>query len=140
MTKKVKNVSIICFHDELCQVYNALVTALSLMREGAKVTLFFGSRGVNAVHKEKVKDLKCLPDKPKKEGETVMTMMEDMDLPSAEDLFFMLIAEGGTVLACNLNVALFKIPPKQLIDGVKVVCPAKFYKETVIHSDMNLTF
>ena len=140
MTKRVKNVSIICFHDELCQVYNALVTALSLMREGAKVTLFFGSRGVNAVHKEKVKDLKCLPDKPKKEGETVMTMMEDMDLPSAEDMFFMLIAEGGTVLVCNLNVALFKIPPKQLIDDEKVVCPAKFYKETVIPSDMTLTF
>ena len=140
MTKKVKNVSIICFHDELCQVYNALVTALSLMREGCKVTMFFGSRGVNAVHKEKVKHLKCLPDQPKKEGEAVMTMMEDMDIPSVEDLFFMLITEGGTVLACNLNVALFNISPKQLIDGVKVVCPAKFYKETVIHSDMNLTF
>jgi predicted peroxiredoxin len=140
MTKKVKNVSIICFHDELCQVYNALVTALSLMREGAKVTMFFGSRGVNAVHKAKVKDLKCLPDKPKEEGETFMTMMEDMDLPSAEDLFFMLITEGATVLACNLNVSLFKISPKQLIDGMKVVCPAKFYKETVIPSDMTLTF
>jgi len=49
MTKKVKNVSIICFHDELCQVYNALITALSLMREGSKVTILFGSRGVNAV-------------------------------------------------------------------------------------------
>lgn len=140
MTKKVKNVSIMCYHDELCQVYNALVTALSLMREGSKVTMFFGSRGVNAVHKEKVKDLKCLPDQPKEEGEAVVMKMEDMDLPTAEDMFFMLITEGATVLACNLNVSLFNIPPKQLIDGVKVVCPAKFYKETVIHSDMNLTF
>jgi len=69
-----------------------------------------------------------------------MTMMEDMDLPSAEDLFIMLITEGATVLACSLNVTLFKIPPKYLIDGVKVVCPAKFYKETVIPPDMNLTF
>ena len=34
-----------CFHDELCQVYNALMTALSLLREGSKVTLFFGSLG-----------------------------------------------------------------------------------------------
>ena len=68
MTKIVKNVSIMCFHDELCQVYNALMTALSLLREGSKVTIFFGSRGINAVHKDKVKDLKCLPDQPKEEG------------------------------------------------------------------------
>jgi peroxiredoxin family protein len=76
MTKKVKTVSIICF--QLCRVYNALVTALGLMREGRKVTMFFGSRGVNAVHKEKVKDLTCLPDQPEKEGQSVMTMMEEM--------------------------------------------------------------
>jgi hypothetical protein len=36
-----------CFHDELCQVYNALMTALSLPREGSKVTIFFGSQCAN---------------------------------------------------------------------------------------------
>lgn len=51
-----------CFHDELCQVFNALMTALSLLREGSKVTVFFGSRGINAVHREKFKTLTCLPD------------------------------------------------------------------------------
>ncbi len=140
MTKIIKNVSIMCFHDELCQVYNALMTALSLLREGSKVTMFFGSRGINAVHKEKVKELKCLPDQPKEEGDAVMKKMEEMELPSVEDLFFMLIAEGATVLACPLNVSLFNISPKQLIDGVKVADPAKYYKETVIPADMNLTF
>ena len=59
MPKITKNVSVMCFHDELCQVYNALMTALSLLREGSMVTLFFGSRGVNAIHKDKVKELKC---------------------------------------------------------------------------------
>ncbi|MDP2279365.1 MAG: hypothetical protein Q8K51_14205, partial [Nitrospirota bacterium] len=62
MTKITKHVSIMCFHDELCQVYNALMTALSLLREGSKVTIFFGSRGINAVHKDKSNQLKCLPD------------------------------------------------------------------------------
>ena len=65
MTKIIKNVSVMCFHDELCQVYNALMTALSLLREGSKVTIFFESRGVNAIHKDKVKELKCMPDQPK---------------------------------------------------------------------------
>jgi predicted peroxiredoxin len=69
-----------------------------------------------------------------------MKKMEEMELPSVEDLFFMLIAEGATVLACPLNVSLFNISPKQLIDGVKVADPAKYYKETVIPADMNLTF
>lgn len=52
-TKQVKQVSIMCFHDELCQVFNALMTALSLLRQGARVTVFFGSRGVNAIHQRR---------------------------------------------------------------------------------------
>ena len=50
------------------------------------------------------------------------------------------VAEGATVLACPLNVSLFNISPKQLIDGVKVANPATYYKEVVIPADMNLTF
>jgi predicted peroxiredoxin len=140
MPKIVKNVSVMCFHDELCQVYNALMTALSILREGSKVTMFFGSRGINAVHKERVKQLKCLPDQPKEEGEEVMKKMEAMELPTVEELFFMFITEGGAVLACPLNVSLFNIPKQELIDGVKIADPAKYYKEVMIPADMNLTF
>ncbi|MHB8840336.1 MAG: hypothetical protein ACYC56_00880, partial [Candidatus Aquicultor sp.] len=66
-SKVVKKVSIMCFHDELCQVFNAMMTALSLQRAGSQVTLFFGSRGINAVHKQKINELTCLPDQPKEE-------------------------------------------------------------------------
>ena len=138
--KIIKNVSVMCFHDELCQVYNALMTALSLLREGSKVTIFFGSRGINAVHKDKVNDLKCLPDQPKEAGDAVMKKMDEMNLPSVEDLFIMLIAEGATVLACPLNISLFDMTPSDLVDGVKVADPAKYYKEVVVRADMNLTF
>ncbi len=138
--KITKNVSVMCFHDELCQVYNALMTALSLLREGSKVTIFFGSRGINAVHKDKVNDLKCLPDQPKEAGDAVMKKMDEMNLPSVEDLFIMLIAEGATVLACPLNISLFDMTPSDLVDGVKVADPAKYYKEVVVQADMNLTF
>ena len=55
------------FHDELCQVFNGLMTAISLQRAGADVTIFFGSRGINAVHKDRINDLKCLPDQPEEE-------------------------------------------------------------------------
>lgn len=140
MPKLTKNVSIMCFHDELCQVFNALMTALSLLREGSKVTIFFGSRGINAVHKDKVKELKCMPDAPKEIGDAVTKKMEEMELPTAEDLFIMLIAEGAIVLACPLNISLFEMVPSDLIDGVKVADPAKYYKDVVIQADMNLTF
>ncbi|MEW6001547.1 MAG: DsrE/DsrF/DrsH-like family protein [Nitrospirota bacterium] len=140
MTKIVRNVSIMCFHDELCQVYNSLITALSLLREGSRVTIFFGSRGINAIHKQKVKELKCLPDQPKKVAEAVMKKMDELNLPSVEDLFIMLLAEGATVLACPLNMSLFEMTPSDLIDGVKVADPARYYKEVVIQADMNLTF
>ncbi len=129
-----------CFHDELCQVYNALMTALSLLREGSKVTIFFGSRGINAIHKEKVKNLQCLPDQPKEFGEAVIKRMEEMELPSVEDLFVMLHMEGAKLLACPLNVPLFGMSKADFIEGVEVANPAVYYKEVVIKADMNLTF
>lgn len=140
MTKIIKNVSIMCFHDELCQVYNALMTALSLLREGSKVTIFFGSRGVNAIHKDKVKDLKCLPDQPKEAGEAVMKRMDEMELPSVEDLFVMLHMEGAKLLACPLNVPLFGMSKTDFVEGVELANPATYYKDIVIQADMNLTF
>jgi len=135
-----KNVSIMCFHDELCQVYNALMTALNLLREGADVTVFFGSRGVNAVHKEKVKNLQCLPDQPKEMGEAVEAKMREFGIPSVEDLFFMLRMEGAQLLACPLNVQLFGLNKADFIDGVEFDNPATYYKEVVMQADMNLSF
>lgn len=140
MGKAVKNVSVMCFHDELCQVFNALMTSLSLLREGARVTLYFGSRGVNAVHRGKLNDLKCLSDMPPEYGEAVRRRMDELDLPLVEDLFVMLIAEGATVLACPLNVSLFAMSERDLVDGVKLADPAKYYRDVVMPADMNLTF
>lgn len=139
MEKIKKNVSVMCFHDELCQVYNALMTALSLLREGNKVDVFFGSRGINAVHREKIKELKCLPDQPEA-GEAVLKKMDDMNLPSAEDLLFFLVAEKARVWACPLNKELFGMEDGDLYDGVKVADPGTYYKDIVMAADMNLTF
>ena len=140
MEKIIKNVSVMCFHDELCQVYNALMTALSLLREGSKVTIFFGSRGVNAIHKDKVKDLKCMPDAPEEVSNAVMNKMEEMNLPTVEDLFVMLHMEGARLLACPLNVPLFGMNRDNFVEGVEIANPATYYKEVVVKADMNLTF
>ncbi|MEO5355769.1 MAG: DsrE/DsrF/DrsH-like family protein [Nitrospirae bacterium YQR-1] len=140
MEKIIKNASIMCFHDELCQVYNALMTALSLLREGSRVTIFFGSRGVNAIHKDKVNDLRCLTDQPKDIADAVMERMEEMNLPSVEDLLVMLNMEGAKMLACPLNVPLFGMKKDDFVEGVELADPATYYKEIVIKADMNLTF
>jgi len=123
MSPTQKKVSIMCFHDELCQVYNALMTALSLLRNGAEVNIFFGSRGVNAVHKDKVKDLKCFPDQP-----------------LVEDLFVMLYMEGARLLACPLNIPLFSMTVNDLVEGVSIADPATYYTQVVLPADMNLSF
>ena len=140
MSKVTKSVSVMCFHDELCRVFNALMTALSLLREGSTVTIFFGSRGVNAVHNQKVNELTCMPDAPKEVSDAVMRKMDEMDLPSVEDLFVMLTSEGATVFACPLNMPLFGMELDDLVDGVKVADPATYYKEVVLQADMNLSF
>ncbi|MDI6716982.1 MAG: DsrE/DsrF/DrsH-like family protein [Actinomycetota bacterium] len=138
--KTGKMVSIMCFHDELCQVFNALMTALGLLRAGSKVTIFFGSRGVNALHKNKVDNLICLPDQPKEESEAVMKRMEEMELPTARDLLEMLHFEGAEILACPLNVPLFGMTSEDFVLGVKIADPSTYYKDVVMQADMNLTF
>lgn len=103
-----KKVTVLLFHEELCQVFNALMTALSLLRSGAEVTIFFGSRGIYAVHREKVDKLKCLPDQPEEVQRAVMAKMEELALPTPEDMLTMLEMEGALLLACPLNKDIFE--------------------------------
>jgi hypothetical protein len=49
---------------------------------------------VNAIHKEKIKELKCLPDQRKEMGDTVMKRMEEMDCGSMKTLLCLNIVEG----------------------------------------------
>ncbi len=141
MTEKIeKKVSIMIFHDELCQVFNGLMTALSLQRTGAEVTVFFGSRGINAVHKEKINDLKCLPDQPEEEQQKVMDRMEAMNLPMPEDMLLMLHMEGATLLACPLNKNVFEFADDDFIEGVTLADPETYYTDIVMQADMNLVF
>ena len=135
-----KKVSIMIFHDELCQVFNGLMTALSLQRNGAEVTVFFGSRGINAVHKEKINDLKCLPDQPEEEQQKVMDRMEAMNLPMPEDMLLMLHMEGATLLACPLNKNVFEFADDDFIEGVTLADPETYYTDIVMQAGMNLVF
>ena len=135
-----KKASIMIFHDELCQVFNGLMTALSLQRAGAKVTIFFGSRGINAVHKEKIKELKCLPDQPEEEQRKVMARMEEMNLPMPEDMLLMLHMEGAKLLACPLNKNVFEFEDDDFVEGVVLADPETYYTDIVMQADMNLVF
>ena len=128
------------FHDELCQVFNGLMTALSLQRAGAKVAVFFGSRGINAVHKEKINDLKCLPDQPEEEQQKVMARMDEMNLPMPEDMLLMLHMEGATLLACPLNKNVFEFGDNDFVEGVVLADPETYYTDIVMQADMNLVF
>ncbi|HBB40852.1 MAG: hypothetical protein COW73_01900 [Nitrospirae bacterium CG18_big_fil_WC_8_21_14_2_50_70_55] len=135
-----KQVSVMIFHDELCQVFNGLMTALSLLRAGAAVTVFFGSRGINAVHKDKVGTLRCLPDQPEAVQQEMAARMEEMNLPTPEDMLVMLHMEGALLLACPLNKQLFKMADADFVDGVVVADPESYYTDIVIPADMNLVF
>ena len=135
-----KQASIMIMHDELCQVFNGLMTALSLLRAGAEVTIFFGSRGINAVHKEKIQHLVCLPDQPEAEQKKVMARMEEMNLPMPEELLLMLHMEGARLLACPLNKSVFEFRDDDFVEGVALADPATYYSEVVLASEMNLVF
>ncbi|MEE8402651.1 MAG: DsrE/DsrF/DrsH-like family protein [Candidatus Hydrothermarchaeaceae archaeon] len=135
-----KKVCILLFHDELCQVFNGLMTALSLLRADGDVTVFFGSRGINVVHKEKIKELKCLPDQPKEEQDKVTAKMDEMELPTPEDMLTMLEMEGALLLACPLNKEIFEFKDDDFIDGVAIADPTTFYTDIMVPADMVLSF
>lgn len=69
-----------------------------------------------------------------------MKMMEQIELPSVEELLFMVYREGTKLLACSLNVPLFGMTNADFVEGVELASPATYYKNIVIQSDMNLTF
>ncbi|GAB4336807.1 MAG: hypothetical protein Kow0089_07500 [Desulfobulbaceae bacterium] len=135
-----KRVSVMIFHDELCGVFNGLMTALSLLRNGAEVTIFFGSRGIFAVHRKKVNELECLPDQPEEIRNKVMARMEAMNLPTPEDILMMLHMEGAGLLACPLNKEVFEIEESDFVDGVALADPETYYTDVVLKAEMNLTF
>lgn len=135
-----KKASIMIMHDELCLVFNGLMTALSLLRAGAGVTIFFGSRGIKAVHKEKIRHLVCLPDQPETEQKKVMARMEELNLPMPEELLLMLHMEGARLLACPLNKNVFEFRDDDFVEGVTLADPATYYTEVVMAADMNLVF
>jgi peroxiredoxin family protein len=129
-----------CFHDEMCQVFNALMTAQSLLRAGSKVTIFFGSRGINAVHKDRIDKLVCLPDQLQAVQDAVVKRMEEMDLPEISLMMETLYYEGATLLACPLNLSVFGMSEADLAMGVTVADPTTYYKDVMIGADMNLAF
>lgn len=132
--------SLMIFHDELCQVFNGLMTALSLQRAGAEVTVFFGSRGINAVHKEKNNDLNWLTDQPEEIQKKVMARMEEMNLPTVEDMLLMLHMEGALLLACPLNTNIFEFNDDDFVEGVVPTDPDNYYTDIVMQAEMNLAF
>ena len=141
MTEKVeKKASIMIFHDELCQVFNGLMTALSLQRAGAEVTIFFGSRGIFAVHKDKIGDLKCMPDQPQEVQDKVMARMDELNLPLPEDMLLMLHMEGASLFACPLNKDIFEFEQEDFVEGVMLADPETYYTDIVMQADMNLVF
>jgi predicted peroxiredoxin len=140
MADEKKKVCVLVFHDELCQVFNGLMTALSLLRAGEDVTIFFGSLGINVVHKDRIKELKCIPEQPKEEGEKLMEKMDEMELPSPEDMMTMLEMEGALLLACPLNYEMFEFTDDVLLDGVAVADPETFYTDIMVPADQVLSF
>jgi peroxiredoxin family protein len=104
------------------------------------VTVFFGSRGINAVHKEKINDLKCLPDQPEEEQQKVMDRMEEMNLPMPGDMLLMLLMEGTNLLACPLNKDVFEFTDDDFVEGVLLADPETYYTDIVMKADMNLVF
>ncbi|MHB8809281.1 MAG: DsrE/DsrF/DrsH-like family protein, partial [Desulfobulbaceae bacterium] len=91
-------------------------------------------------HKEKITELKCLPDQPEEEQRKVMARMEEMNLPLPEEMLLMLHMEGAKLLACPLNKSIFAFRDDDFVEGVVLANPETYYTDIVMKADMNLVF
>ena len=92
------------------------------------------------MHKEKITELKCLPDQPEEEQRKVMARMEEMNLPLPEEMLLMLHMEGAKLLACPLNKSIFEFRGDDFVEGVALANPETYYTDIIMKADMNLVF
>ena len=64
--------------------------------------------------------------------EEMKKRMDEMNLPTIEEMLIMLIKEGALILVCPLAKELFRYKEEDFIEGIKVADPSTYYREIVM--------
>jgi peroxiredoxin family protein len=141
---KVKRVMIIVSKATLDSVYASFILANGARMEGIEAELFFTFFGLEAINKEKLKDLHVatvgnpamhiptlLGGLPGMEAFATSMMkkeMEKLDIPPVDEFLEILAASGVKMWACKLAMDMFHLERSALIDDLDgVLTVGDFY-------------
>jgi peroxiredoxin family protein len=141
----VKKMMLILSKATIENVYACFILANGARMEGIESEIFFTFFGLEAIQKEKLKDLHVatvgnpamhiptllggLPGMEALATKMMKSEMEKLDIPPVDEFLEMLSASGSKLWACKLAMDMFKIKKEDLIDDIDgVLTVGDFYE------------
>jgi peroxiredoxin family protein len=142
--KPIRKMMLILSKATIENVYACFILANGARMEGIESEIFFTFFGLEAIQKEKLKDLHVatvgnpamhmptllgsLPGMEAFATKMMKSEMEKLDIPPVDEFLEMLSAAGAKLWACKLAMDMFKIKKEDLIDDIDgVLTVGDFY-------------
>ena len=142
--KKVKKMMLILSKATLDNVYACFILANGARMEGIESEIFFTFFGLEAIQKEKLKNLHVatvgnpamhiptmlggLPGMEALATKMMKSKIEKLDIPPVDEFLEILTASGSKLWACKLAMDMFDLEEKDLIDDIDgVLTVGDFY-------------
>lgn len=143
--KPVKKMMLILSKATIENVYACFILANGARIEGIESEIFFTFFGLEAVQKEKLKNLHvatvgnpamhmptmlgAIPGMEAFATKMMKSEMEKLDIPPVDEFLEILSASGSKLWACKLAMDMFKIKKEDLIDDIDgVLTVGDFYE------------
>lgn len=144
LEKPVKKMMLILSKATLDNVYACFILANGARMEGIESEIFFTFFGLEAVQKEKLKNLHVatvgnpaihmptmlggLPGMEALASKMMKSEMEKLDIPEVDEFLEILSASGTKLWACKLAMDMFHLDKDKLIDEIDdVITVGDFY-------------
>ena len=143
-SNSVKKMMIILSKATLDNVYACFILANGARMEGIESEIFFTFFGLEAIQKDKLKDLHIstvgnpamhiptmvggLPGMEAVATKMMKTKIEKLDIPPVDEFLEILTASGTKLWACKLAMDMFNITEEKLVDDLDgVLTVGDFY-------------
>jgi len=147
MDQSSQKIAIICSRGSLDGIYPALILANGARMEGMDAMLFFTFFGLEAITKDKMKNIQVatvgnpamhiptmlggLPGMSRLATHMMMKEMDKLDIPHVDEFIEMLDDAGAEIYACKLAMDMFHLKQDDLDSRVKgVLTVGEFYEKT----------
>lgn len=135
----VRKLVLLITKDTLESLYQAMIFGVTASSEGIETHIYFTFFGINALVKDKLKDLKMSVDYKSYE-KTLKEKFKEMNVPTIGEMIKNAKEAGAKIYACETTMKAFNLSKENLIEEVDKVIGASEFLELSSNSDLSLTF